>query len=78
MTDVVQVYVRLLDEGTDVFRPTTGTVNTDGSIELHKTADYDPEDKKWEFLPGSRVLAEKRKLSGDEVLVAFRVRPGVS
>jgi len=32
--------------------------------------DYDPEDEHWEFLPGSSVRGELRKLNGNQVLVA--------
>ncbi len=72
MAEVILVYVRLLDEGPDVFRPTTGTLNADDSIELHKTEAYDFGDENWEFLPGSHVFAAPRWLDGIEVLVAAR------
>lgn len=53
------IYIRLLDEGTDVFRPTEVLDLGEGLFRVLPTADYDPEDEKWEFPPGSIVRAEK-------------------
>jgi hypothetical protein len=67
-----RIYIYLLDEGTDVWRPTDAEVLSDGSYRVLPTPDYDPEDEKWQFPPGSRVICEKRKLSEGNVLVAVR------
>jgi hypothetical protein len=64
------VYVRLLDEGTDVFRPTLADVTSDGFYMLKPMEDYDPEDEHWEFLPGQVVRCQSMKLHGGERLVA--------
>ncbi|SFW11659.1 hypothetical protein SAMN05216414_101291 [Nitrosovibrio sp. Nv17] len=64
------VYVRLLDEGTDVFRPTEAERTSDGFYRLFPTSDYDPGDEHWEFLPGELVKCEFVKLHGGERLVA--------
>ena len=60
------VYVRLLDEGTDVFRPTLADLTPDGFYKLRPTEDYDSEDERWEFLPGQVVRCELVKLPGGE------------
>lgn len=65
------VYVRLLDEGTDVFRPTEAEQRPDGNYKLLPTRDYDPDDEHWEFLPGQVVRCERTKLHGGERLVAI-------
>jgi hypothetical protein len=66
----VEVHVRLLDEGTEVCRPTSGLQLEDGVYRLLATADYNPEHERWEFSPGSVVRCRREKWSGVEVLVA--------
>lgn len=67
------VYVRLLDEGTDVFRPTEAEHAAEGVFRLLPTPDYDPDDEHWEFLPGALVRCQIMRLHGGErlVVVAF-------
>lgn len=70
------IYIRLLDEGTEVFRPTTAEALGQRLFKVLPTPHYNPEDEKWEFVPGSVVECEKRTLDGEEVLVAVRgVKP---
>ena len=69
-TDMTRVYVRLLGEGTVVFRPAPATPMGPDTVKLLAPDDYDPEDEDWEFKPGSLVRVEPRTLSGDEVYVA--------
>ena len=66
------IYVRLLNEGTDVSRPTEGRAIGEGLYEILPTIDYDPEDEEWEFPPGSRVRIAKRESEGGEYFVAVR------
>ena len=56
----VQVYVRLLNEGTDVFRPTQAIEIGKGLFELMAAPHYDSEGEEWEFLPGAIVCIEIR------------------
>lgn len=70
MNDSSIVYVRLLGEGTEVFRPTPATLVSGSTYRLVAPPDYDQEDEKWEFCPGSVVLCEPKTLEGDRVLVA--------
>lgn len=69
-TEPLKVFVQLLGEGTVVFRPTLGVPLGNGMYRLLPTDDYDPEDESWEFLPGSIVRCEERRINGDQVLVA--------
>ena len=67
------IYIRLLDEGTEVLRPTEAEELADGVFKLLPTPDYDPDDEHWEFVPGSVVQSVSRKLDGQDVLVAVSV-----
>lgn len=65
------IYIRLLDEGTEVFRPTQAEILERQVFKVLSTSDYDPEDEHWEFPPGSFVRGVVRKLDGEDVLVAI-------
>jgi hypothetical protein len=73
-----QIYVRLLDEGIDVWRPVAATALPDGTYILVTTPV--PDDEQWEFPPGSRVVVEKRSFEDnaatDLVAVRLFVDPG--
>lgn len=69
-TDRIEVYIPLLNEGTDVVRPTTGVVLGPNLVQVLATPDYDPLDEEWEFPPGSKVRCVSEKRGGREVLVA--------
>jgi hypothetical protein len=49
----VEIYVRLLEEGTDVSRLTQALDLGCGLFRLEATTNYDPEAETWEFVPGS-------------------------
>jgi hypothetical protein len=66
----VEIYVRLLDEGTYCTRPTQGIVLENGLIQLLPTDNYDPDDEHWEFLPGSIVRAKEIRNADRSYLVA--------
>lgn len=59
------VLVRLLDEGTTVYRPVWAARVTAGVYRLETRADYDPGDETWEFPPGSAVVCERRQVGGE-------------
>lgn len=63
------IYVALLDEGTDVWRPVEAEQIRAECFRI-VSANPDPEDEHWEFSPGSVVRCERRKLSGGYCLVA--------
>jgi hypothetical protein len=64
------VSVRLLEEGTEVFRPVPAVLLTDSRYVLGGQEIFQPDDEKWEFPPGTTVITESRVLSGDIVLIA--------
>src|SRR6266436_9621396 len=65
------VYVRLLDEGTEVWRPVRATALPDGTFRLLEPDGYDPNAETWEFPPSTKVRCVTRKFTdGDEGLVA--------
>ena len=69
------VYVSLLDEGVDVWRPVTAEHIRD---DVYRIAGEppDPEDENWEFLPGQLVRCRQHTLSGDSSLVAYEAVSG--
>jgi len=67
----VRVFVRLLDEGTDVSRPTDALDRGNGLFELLPTPDYDVGNETWEFPPGTLVRCEKRTGAEGEYLLAL-------
>ena len=66
----IEIYVRLLEEGTDVFRPTRAVSLGDDHFKILPTEHYDPEDELWEFPPGSVVRAESKEFAGRNVILA--------
>jgi len=76
--NIVTIYIRLLDEGTEVSRPAQAEQIEDGIFRLLASPDYDAEDERWEFVPGTIVHAERRADSEGEFLLAvaqLRQRP---
>src|ERR1700720_3956228 len=69
-TNTIEIYVALLNEGTDVLRPTRGVVLGANEVEVLPTPGYDPTDEKWEFPPGTKVRCAREIRSGRELLVA--------
>jgi hypothetical protein len=64
------IYIQLLNEGTTVYRPALGEILGNGIYKILATENYDPEDEEWEFLPGSIVKCENKKLERGIFLVA--------
>ena len=68
MSDQLIVYVRLLDEGTEVWRPVSASRASEGVYRL--TGKQEPEER-WEFDPGSLVRCAPKTFSdGRSGLVA--------
>ena len=73
---MVTIYIRLLDEGTDVTRPTKAEEIASGIFRVIQTPNYDPEDEHWEFPPGAIVRSEERQFAEGKILLAVeRVQP---
>ncbi|HBI44938.1 MAG TPA: hypothetical protein DDY78_19095 [Planctomycetales bacterium] len=69
-TDTVEIYVPLLNEGTDVLRPTRGLLLGADVVQVLATTDYDPAVEEWEFPPGSRVRCVSEFRGGRQLLIA--------
>jgi hypothetical protein len=66
------IYVALLDEGIDVWRPVAAEkVSPDGYLIVDQ--DYDRAIERWEFEPGAVVRCRKENRDGREILVATEV-----
>jgi hypothetical protein len=69
-TPAATVYVSLLDEGTEVWRPVSATRDGDVFLILGPM----PEEERWQFPPGSRVHCALKEFSdGTTHLVAYRL-----
>jgi hypothetical protein len=70
MAITVELYVRLLHEGTDCSRPTQAVELGKGLFRVLATPNYDPQDEVWEFPPDSIVRSEVRRSDGKLFLLA--------
>jgi hypothetical protein len=64
----VEVYVRLVDEGVDVWRPVRAVHEAD---DVYRIVSQPVEGERWEFPSGSRVRCRSQMLSDGDELVAF-------
>lgn len=69
-TERTELFVPLLNEGTDVLRPATGVFVTADTVRLDSPPDYDPESEEWEFPPGTEVRCTAEYRDGRQILVA--------
>ena len=67
------IYIPLLDEGTDVFRPAKGRKIEDMVYEVIEPDDYDSDDEKWKFPPGSIVKCQ-REVRGEKVAIIVAIK----
>lgn len=65
------VFIKIIDEGADVWRPVSAIGLASGAYVLLRPEDYDAKDEKWEFLPGHLVRCELRKSGDNSILVAI-------
>ena len=70
LTDKIPLYVPLINEGTDVLRPTTGVFVKPDIVRVEASSDYDPDSEEWEFPPGTEVRYVAEFRSGSQILVA--------
>lgn len=71
MAETVEIYIRLLDEGTECSRPTQALDLGNGFFKVLPTSQYDPTDEVWEFPPDSIVRSATRRSDGKEFLLAI-------
>ena len=68
------IYVRLLNEGTDVWRPVSATkLSSDTFLITPNSKNYHPLDESWQFLPGQVVRIRTKNFSDGEALEAFEL-----
>jgi hypothetical protein len=66
------IYVALLDEGIDVWRPVEAErISPDSYLIVEQG--YDPTIERWEFEPGTVVRCRKEKRDGRQILVATEI-----
>jgi hypothetical protein len=63
------IYVALLDEGVDVWRPVAAR-RISGDTYVIADQDYDRDVETWEFGPGTAVRCRKELRDGRQILVA--------
>ncbi len=71
MTDITQVYIALLDEGVDVWRPVQAEC-VSGNIYRILSQPYDRSVESWQFEPGDVVICEMVESSDGRILAATR------
>lgn len=64
------IYVKLLNEGTEAYRPVSVINIKDNIYKILESNNYDKDDEEWEFIPGDSVVCEYKKTSDGELLVA--------
>jgi len=72
---VVQIYVRLLDEGVDVWRPVQAE-HLGGSVFRIICQPYDRKVESWQFEPGDEVFCEQIESNEGRILAATRKATG--
>jgi len=68
--NTIEIYMPLLNEGTDVLRPTQGRIVGPDIVQVLPTPDYDPGIEEWSFPPGNRVRCFAETRGGCKLLVA--------
>ena len=64
------IYVALLDEGVDVWRPVPAHRVDGDTYVILRPDSYDPSDESWEFPPGSVVKCRLRQTREGSILAA--------
>lgn len=77
MENRVEIFVKLLDEGTHVYRPVSGIPKGHSKYLIEESADYHLNDERWEFAPGSYVNADYKTIQGKRCLVACELASDV-
>ncbi len=75
MTTNSEIYVKLIGEGVDVWRPVQAEHVRD-DIYLIVDQPYDREDETWQFGPGSSVVCELVESSDGPILGATELHTG--
>ncbi len=71
MNEMTQIYVALLGEGVDVWRPVRAR-RLGGNVFLIVDESYDCETESWQFEPGEKVVCEETASDEGTILAATR------
>lgn len=71
MISVAQIYIALLDEGVDVWRPVQAECLSGNTYRI-VSQPYDRSVESWQFEPGDMVLCEMIESSEGRILAATR------
>lgn len=71
MCSSIKIYVALLNENVDVWRPVSA-VHLDGNTYRIENQPYDRKDEQWQFEPGDTVLCKTVDLEEGPALVAIK------
>lgn len=69
---IINIYIKLLNEGTEVYRPVPAMMYKDDTYRVLGDDIHDPTDEEWEFLPGTLVLVNTKNISGENLIVAVK------
>jgi len=61
------IFIRLKNEGTEVFRPVKALLINNNVYQIIQPM---PEDEEWEFESGERVICKEKLLDGEILMVA--------
>ena len=75
MSRAVQIFVRLLDEGVDVWRPVLAE-HLGGSVYRIVSQPYDREVESWQYEPGDEVFCELIESNEGRILAATKRATG--
>jgi hypothetical protein len=67
------IHIPLLDEGTDVSRPTQGSAMGDNTYRVIATDSYELDGEHWMFPPGSIVRCKEKPTNAGKILVAYEL-----
>jgi len=65
---MVKIYINLPED--EAARPTQAIAMGNNIFKVLATADYDPEDEVWQFVPGTLVRCQERNYRGMKYLLA--------
>ena len=68
----IELHVRLLNNGPEVFRPTRALKLGGGLFKLVASPDYHSRDERWELLPGATVRVELHRGAKGDFPLAVR------
>ncbi|KAA8476152.1 hypothetical protein BDE36_2612 [Arcticibacter tournemirensis] len=69
------IYVKLLEEGTTVFRPVPAVKVMGNVYRIESEDSYNPENETWEFLPGSLAKVTEVFFGGKPALLQLSFMP---